>query len=316
MRQRVVVLADGIGELDPVRAGTALGRGWAESAQVALVPLASGGPALAQVLGWLWHSEPEFSPAGWQLYSDQGSGFGISEVGSVPARLLAPPSVPAGRSTPNGPLIVDLTNSARQVGAGFTLPGEVNFADLGWLRERYAETPLVGLVSADEAELGLLGLRGAIAEKAFAAGWDIAARLAADDGARAYLARLGVADQPGAGAAGGLGALVLALGGQVRGSLSWLAQTTELDRTVASADLVAVVCDEFHIGNQGGDVARFAASIAMAHSRPCVVFARHTEMGRREMRSIGVEAAHQVQPGPISAAIRKAASRAAAGWRG
>ncbi|PKQ21549.1 MAG: hypothetical protein CVT65_17995, partial [Actinobacteria bacterium HGW-Actinobacteria-5] len=48
-----------IGDLDPVRAGAALGRGLADRALVAVVPLSAGGPDLAVSLGALWDAEPD-----------------------------------------------------------------------------------------------------------------------------------------------------------------------------------------------------------------------------------------------------------------
>ena len=51
---RVLVATDGIGGLDSLAAGQALAAGWAEAGhQVAVVPLATGGPALERAVAAL-----------------------------------------------------------------------------------------------------------------------------------------------------------------------------------------------------------------------------------------------------------------------
>ena len=62
---RVAVVTGRIADLDPVQAGAALGRGFADRAQVAVVPVAGGGPDLAVALGRLWGVEPDLGEDRW-----------------------------------------------------------------------------------------------------------------------------------------------------------------------------------------------------------------------------------------------------------
>lgn len=297
---RVLVATDGIGGLDSLAAGQALAAGWAEAGhQVAVVPLAAGGPSLERAVAALAGGRP--GPAG----------FWVASAAGLAGRFADLPA--AGR------IVVDLTTDPAP-GAGPTDAGEALLAALPGSpvsrHEPLAGLDLVGVVRRDETARTLLGLRGAVAEKAFADGLETAARLAAEATAAAWLARHGLTDQPGAGAAGGAGAVILALGGRLSGGTVLCAELAGLHRTLAAADLVVTGCTDFHIGNRGGEVVGFVADAAESLLVPCVVFAEVSEVGRREMRTFGVEAAHTVDPGPPQEALRATAVRIARGWSG
>jgi glycerate kinase len=103
-----------------------------------------------------------------------------------------------------------------------------------------------------------------------------------------------LAQQPGAGAGGGLGWAMLLLGARLVGSASVLAEAWDLPRRVAAADLVVAVTptlDPVRFDRTGvAAAARAAAMAAVA----CVAVARHVDMGARELRALGVQAAYQV----------------------
>ncbi|MCB0912543.1 MAG: hypothetical protein KDB60_13090, partial [Propionibacteriaceae bacterium] len=62
---RVAVVTGRIAGLDPVQAGAALGRGLAGRAEVAVVPVADGGPDLAVAVAALWGTEPGLDDDRW-----------------------------------------------------------------------------------------------------------------------------------------------------------------------------------------------------------------------------------------------------------
>lgn len=346
---RVVVASDAVGPLDSQQAGVAIARGWAGHAQVAVVPLADSGPPLARALAALLGGEPVFTGEGWWLRAGDtlavGGGMPASgepdwdasassaEFGAWLAGCLGSGPAPAR-------LILDLTGvTALDGGAGLLaalgataagdlttgLAGLATVGDVSLppsfpltLSPRGAgdgrATEVIGVISADEAELPLLGLQGAVSRRGFAVRLDPADLLAAESAMAGWLAALGVADEPGMGAAGGAAAAVRALGGRVLRGTGLCAELAGLARTLAQADAVVTGCTSFHIGNRGGQVVRFVADLAVDAQRPCLVFAGESSLSRREMRTFGVEAAHTVGPGPLPEALTAVAVRVAQGW--
>ncbi len=175
---------------------------------------------------------------------------------------------------------------------------------------------MIGVIDADETELVLLGLQGAVSRRGFAVRLDPAELLAAEAAMAGWLATLGVSDGPGMGAAGGAAAAVASLGGRVLSGNQLCAELAGLERTLRQADLVVTGCTAFHIGNRGGRVVRFVADLATDAMRPCLVIAQESSLSRREMRTFGVEAAHACEPGPLPETLTAAAVRVAQGWTG
>ena len=133
----------------------------------------------------------------------------------------------------------------------------------------------------------------------------------------------GLADLPGAGAAGGLGAAVLALGGQRRSGVGLVAEAVDLAGRLAAADLVLTGEGSFDFQSLRGKVAGGVAAAALVAAVPCLVLAGQVSVGRQEAAAAGVQAAYSVaeQAGSVAAAMARPAqhladlaARVAAQW--
>ncbi len=102
----------------------------------------------------------------------------------------------------------------------------------------------------------------------------------------------GVAGLPGAGAAGGLGAALLALGGRVVSGIGLVRELTGLDRELDQADLVITGEGSFDAQSLRGKVAAGIAGGARDRGLPCVVLAGQASTGRREAAAAGVTDTH------------------------
>lgn len=155
----------------------------------------------------------------------------------------------------------------------------------------------VEIVAASDVDNPLLGLRGAT--NVFGAQKGIAsdeAKLAAD-GALTKLAELvdrKIADAPGAGAAGGLGYGLLVLGGRRESGFGTVAAAIDLERHVREADLVITGEGKLDWQSLGGKVVSGLAELAGQAIRPCVAVAGVVELGNRELRANGIEAAYSM----------------------
>ncbi len=123
----------------------------------------------------------------------------------------------------------------------------------------------------------------------------------------------GLAELPGAGAAGGLGAALFALGGTRRAGLDVVAEAVGLPATVGAADLVLTGEGSFDFQSLRGKVTGGVAGVAAAAGVPCLVLAGQVSVGRREAAAAGIEAAYAVadQAGSIEAAMAHPADRLA-----
>lgn len=97
-----------------------------------------------------------------------------------------------------------------------------------------------------------------------------------------------VRDAPGAGAAGGLGFALLALGATRVSGLDVVARAVGLDELVAGTDLV--VTGEGRLDGQStrGKVVAGVARLAQEHAVPCVAVAGEVLLGRREAGAAGL----------------------------
>ena len=123
----------------------------------------------------------------------------------------------------------------------------------------------------------------------------------------------------GAGACGGLGFAVLALGGT---------PDTGPGLTLAAAaatgwDLVVTGTSVFDFATRGGGVVAAAAEHAAEALSPCLVVAGEVLVGAREMRTMGIEAAYAVHESgldqPVAMCLRPSSprrpTRVARSWR-
>ena len=158
----------------------------------------------------------------------------------------------------------------------------------------------VELVAATDVDAPLLGLFGASAvfgPQKGATREDVAVL----DGALTRWAgvlesALGVAvrDEAGAGAAGGLGAALLALGAHRRPGIALVQELVGLPAKVAAADLVVTGEGAFDVTSLRGKAVAGVAALALAEAVPCLVLAGRVDVGRREAAAAGIEAAYSL----------------------
>jgi len=309
---RVAVVCGRIGDLDPVAAGTALARGIASHAQVALAPVAMGGPDLGAAVAALTGSVVETVGPGWLVRWPGTVLLGYSQP-AAPAWAPDAATKDVGEWIAGGigdadRVVLDLTGvTAHDGGAGL----------LAVAGSALAGRELVGLVAADERELPATGIGGGLARRAFAGRVDVAELLAADAVLAARAAALGdgLATAPGGGAAGGCGLAVLANGGSLSTGTQYCHQLAGLAATLRKADLVVTGCTELSALDRGGPVVQAVAGWADEAERPCVLFTTGAGLARRELRTLGLEAAHLLPPGPPTEdGLTATAARIAVGW--
>ncbi|WP_166382282.1 glycerate kinase family protein [Catellatospora methionotrophica] len=101
-----------------------------------------------------------------------------------------------------------------------------------------------------------------------------------------------LAELPGGGAAGGLGAAILALGGTVSSGIDLVRELTGLDEVLENADLVITGEGSFDHQSLRGKAISGLAGAARDLGVPCVVLAGRVTTGRREQGAAGVTEAY------------------------
>ncbi len=186
----------------------------------------------------------------------------------------------------------------------------------------------VDVVAAPDVDSPLLGLRGASATfgpQKGASREDVAVLDAAlERWADVLETSLGVSvrDLPGAGAAGGLGAALLAVGARRESGIALVQSAVGLDGRTALADLVVTGEGSFDVTSLAGKVVSGVAATAGQHAVPCVVLAGDVQVGRREAAAAGVEQAWSLVEavgrgralGDAAAALADLAERVARQW--
>lgn len=322
---RMLVATDAIGALSSRQAGELIASGWRPSTDVSVLPVGEAGGAFVAayadlagvristelVDGLIVTSGVGLNTALVQvLGSDRGAGipFGqtsrpIGEAIAALVRTEAPPQ-----------LVVDLTGLwVHDAGAGLLaalgavgdrpldegVDGLVGLSqlDLAQARARLGETQLVGVVPAAERDQLLLGLRGITARAGRESGVQPELMLRTDAALEAF-ARLAAGSQAtigGAGACGGLGFGVLALGGRLSTGPA-LALSSPIGReALRGLDLIVTGCSAFDFASRGGGVVSAMAEAASHSLSPCIVIAGEVLIGSREMRTMGIEAAYPVR---------------------
>ncbi len=193
--------------------------------------------------------------------------------------------------------------------------------DIGPAQERLAG---VELLAATDVDNPLLGLRGATSVFGPQKGvrsedlprYDAALQRLAEFSEAGRVARAG------AGAAGGLGWALLALGASRVPGVATVAEALRLDEQVATADVVVSGEGSFDAQSAGGKVVVGVARAAERALRPCIVIAGVVRVGNREMRAMGIDAAYslvdmcgsEVALGRPAEAVAAAAERVARTW--
>lgn len=323
----MLICPDRMGPLSSASAGRALAVGW-PGAEVVRVGEAGFGLVEATADGWgvpLQTGVLDGALFEWAVTDGQavlglrGSSGPLAADSPIPYEAT---SLPLGRAvatvlTEHRPrrLLVDLAGldchdggagllaglGARAIGAELTggvagLAG-IDGVDLAPVRALLAATELIGVVPSPQRDALLLGLRGITSRRGHAAREDAAQLLAAD----AALQRLTglvspeAAAAPGAGACGGLGWVVLALGGRLATGPELALAGVPRAGSPGSYDLVVTGCGLFDFATRGGGVVAAAAELAAEVLAPCIVVAGEVLIGSREMRTMGIEAAYPIR---------------------
>lgn len=170
--------------------------------------------------------------------------------------------------------------------------------DLAPARETLAG---VEMVVATDVDIPLLGLRGA--SRSFGpqkgADTDAVARLeSALEHFHHLVGRTSDGKDPGvalgAGAAGGLGYALIALGAARVPGITTVMDIVGLPELITSSDVVITGEGNFDWQSLRGKVVHGVATSALSQVKPCVVIAGQVSLGRREYAASGVAAAYSV----------------------
>ena len=215
--------------------------------------------------------------------------------------------------------------------AGRVLPyGVAALADCAGLsgEPRFRRMSLVAATDVDNPLLGLHGASSVFGPQKGASRADVLLL----DAALAALAKAltsldtcpsDVAELPGAGAAGGLGAALYALGGRRESGAALVRAAVGLDAALDDTDLVITGEGSFDSQSLRGKLPAMVAAAAQDRGVPCLVLAGRVDVGRREAAAHGIDTAYSVveQVGSVEAALsepyaglRALAERVARHW--
>ena len=330
---RVLIAPDKFaGTLTAVEAADAIAAGWRKQRPddvLDLAPMADGGPGFVDVLHAALGGEllaatvsgPFGRPvpatillAGGTAYVESAQACGLHltaregaeaattvGVGQLVATALDSPATRivvglGGSGTNDGGagLMAALGAVAdRPLDAGAAGLDGIGAVDLGPARARLAGARLVAATDVDSPLTGLFG-----ATKTFGPQKGIPEeRLPVVDG---WLEQLAAATdrrtslEKGAGAAGGLGFALLALGAVREPGIDLVAEAVRLGERARKADLVVTGEGAFDFSSRSGKVPYGVAAVAAEALRPCVAIAGQVLVGSREMRALGVESAYSL----------------------
>jgi glycerate kinase len=334
---RVLIAPDCYGDsLTAVQAAEAIASGWGSARPddtLVAAPQSDGGPGfvgvLASRLGGL-RSATVSGPltdevtAQWVLdaasataYVECAQACGLHQLGGPPTVRTALEAHSRGV----GQLIdAAVAAGARRIvvglgGSGCTDGGRALVDALGGLPAARARLTGVELIAATDVEHPLLGPMGAAAVFGPQKGADpdtvklLEARLAEWVGELNAVAGHDVGAEPGAGAAGGIGAALLALGGRRESGAAVIAEHTGLAADVAAAELIITGEGRFDDQSLHGKVV--SALAAGARDTPVLVLAGQITLDADALRAAGITAAHSIADyaGSIQLAIDDAANQ-------
>src|SRR5688572_1998274 len=329
---RVLIAPDKFaGTLTAVEAAEAIAAGWRRQApddELDLAPMADGGPGFVDVLHAALGGElaavtvsgPHGSPVpavvlrvGETAYVESAQAAGLHLVDGDPETAssrgvgeLILAAVTGGART----VVVGLGGSGTNDGGAGVLAGlgassdgvldggpaalaSVSHVDLSAARARLSG---VALVAASDVDNPLTGLFGAT--KTFGPQKGIGEeRIAEVDGwleAFATATDRRTSLEKGAGAAGGIGYALLALGAARRPGIELVTDAVSLAERARLADLVVTGEGAFDFSSRAGKVPYGVAGIASEALRPCIALAGQVLVGSREMRALGIESAYSL----------------------
>ncbi|GAA3437755.1 glycerate kinase family protein [Kutzneria kofuensis] len=342
------------GTLTALEAAEAIAAGWRRSApsdELLLRPLADGGPGFVEVLhgalGGDLHEARVTGPLGQAVtaqwlahdstaYIESAQACGLHLTGRRDPETSTTYGVgeliAAARAAGMHTAVVGLGGSGTtDGGAGMlhALGGHVTddtgspIGPGGTALKRAAEVVLpevgINLVAASDVENPLLGRHGAARTFGPQKGADDAAVERLEAGLERWAEVLenagqDVRDRSGAGAAGGLGAGLLALGAAFTSGSALVRTLTRLDEALDQARLAITGEGSFDWQSLRGKLITAVAAGAAERGVPCLVLAGQVSVGRREAGAVGVEQSYAVaeHAGSVAAAMADPAGTLAA----
>ncbi|NDK89647.1 glycerate kinase [Gordonia desulfuricans] len=322
---RVLIAPDSFGNtLTAVEAADAIATGWSASRpddEVVHAPQSDGGPGFVDVLAGRFgqvHTETVPGPLGasvtarWLLddrdpdhlvgYVECAQACGLHQLGGGPTPRTAQTAdttgvgmlVDAALRAGVASVVVGLGGSASNDG------GRGLIEALGGPERALERCAGIDVVAASDVENPLLGPLGAIAVFGPQKGADAAAlvrlehRMAEWNRVLTELAGGDISAETGAGAAGGLGAALLALGGRRVSGATVVAEATGRDADIAAADLLITGEGRFDSQTLRGKVVSALTATARASQVPVLVMAGQVTLGADEIADAGIAAAHSV----------------------
>ncbi len=319
---RVLVAPDSYGEsLTAVEAAAAIATGWNRARpddQFTIAPQSDGGPGFVDVLAsrlgerqLLEVSGPldEAVQAEWVLDRESSTAYLECAQACGLAHLGGPPTAQTALSAHSrgvGQLIAAALKSGAArivVGLGGTAStdgGRGLVDELGGLQAGRRRLAGVELIAASDVEYPLLGPWGAAAIFGPQKGGDPDTVAALEARLTEWAAELDaaagrpVSAHAGAGAAGGIGAALLALGGRCESGASIIAAHTGLADDIAAADLVITGEGRFDDQSLHGKVVGALAQATRTQQIPIVVLAGQVDLDGMALRSAGIVAAFAI----------------------
>jgi glycerate 2-kinase len=321
---RIVVATDSIGALSSRQAGEVIASGWSPAAEVSVLPIGEAGAGFAAAYADLVDLTTSSSVAdGLIVTTGHGPDTAVVQVlgpkagSGIPyersSRAIGDAIADVLRTRPLRRLMVDLAGLwVHDAGAGLLAalgstadrPLDEGVAgleglselDLTHARALLGEAELIGVVPASQITQPLLGLRGITSRAGGEAGVVPELMLRTDANLEGFARRVSAAhaESPGAGACGGLGFAVLALGGKLSTGPALTLGSVAGQEALRGVDLVVTGCSIFDFASRGGGVVAATAEAAAAALSPCIVIAGEVLIGSREMRTMGIEAGYAV----------------------
>ena len=316
---QVLVAPDCYGDsLSAVEAAAAIATGWTRSRpadRFIVAPQSDGGPGFVEVLASrlgetrrLRVSGPlegtveakwVFEPGSATAYLECAQACGLALLGGPPT----PETALAAHSRGVGQLIAEAVRvgSTRIVvglgGSACTDGGQGMIAELGGLQVARRQLEHVELIAASDTEYPLVGPWGAARVFGPQKGADTATVAALEVRLEAWALELeavagrDVSSEPGAAAAGGIGAGLLALGGRCEPGAAIIAKHTHLADDLETAEMIVTGEGRFDEQSLHGKVVGFLADAAAPLGIPVIVLAGQVGLENSVVRSSGIMSA-------------------------
>jgi glycerate kinase len=336
---RILIAPDSYGDsLTAVEAAAAIAAGWHRirpADRVVIAPQSDGGPGFVDVLASRLgerrrmqvcgplagdvQADWVFDPQSATAYLECAQACGLSRLGGPPT----PQTALAAHSRGVGGLIAAAAQAgATRIVAGLggsasTDGGRGLIEELGGLDAARRRLAGVELIAACDVEYPLVGPSGAARVFGPQKGADPATVATLEERLVAWADELDaaagrrVSAESGAGAAGGIGAALLALGGRCESGAAIIAEHTGLAGEISAADLVITGEGKFDAQSLRGKVVGALAAAALSSQVPVIVLAGQVDLDDAALQSAGVLAAFAVADyaGSVRLALADAANQ-------